>query len=126
MALIAQISDLHVRPRGHPASRVVETNRMTARVVERLAAMTPAPDAVIASGDLVDRGLLQEYEMLREILEPLPMPVYFALGNHDDRGAFRAVFGDRAEFPATGPLRYGVDIGALRLVVLDSLVSGAG
>lgn len=121
--LIAQISDLHVRPRGHAANRVVETNMFLDRALARIARHDPLPDAVIATGDLVDEGLVSEYELLNEMLARLPVPVYPVLGNHDDRAAFREVFSD-GPWPADGPVRYAVDIGPLRLVVLDSLVPG--
>ena len=121
--LIAQISDLHVRPLGHAANRVVETNMMLDRALARIASHDPLPDAVIATGDLVDEGLVAEYEMLKGLFARLPGPIYPVLGNHDDRDAFREVFGD-GPWPGAGSIRYAVDIGPLRLVVLDSLVTG--
>ena len=32
--LIAQLTDLHVRPRGRPAYRVTETNMLTERAID--------------------------------------------------------------------------------------------
>jgi len=67
--LIAQLTDLHVRPSGVPAYRVVEVNTMLARALATLRALDPQPDAVILSGDLTDCGLAEEYELLRRMLE---------------------------------------------------------
>ncbi len=83
--LIAQITDLHVRPRGLPAYRVSETNTMVARAVAHLLALDPRPDLVLISGDLTDCGLPEEYEELRGMLARLPMPVHVIPGNHDRR-----------------------------------------
>ena len=124
MVLIAHISDMHVRPRGHPASRIVETNMLLHRTIDRILTLDPRPDAVIATGDLVDEGLESEYEMLRELLDRLPMPCYPVLGNHDARDTFRAVFGGASWLPDTGRIRYAVDVGDIRLIALDSHVPG--
>lgn len=125
--LIAHLTDLHVRPTGLPAYRVVEVNTMLARAVAALRALDPAPDAVILSGDLTDCGLVEEYQLLRRMLEPLAMPVYLIPGNHDRRGPLREVFagwptlGDDPEF-----VDFAADLGPLRLIGLDSVVPGHG
>jgi Icc protein len=51
------------------------------------------PQAVVVSGDLANSAATGEYERLRELLEPLPMPVHVLAGNHDDRDALREHFG---------------------------------
>src|SRR6185369_4665022 len=84
--LIAQLTDLHVRPHGVLANRVVETNAMLERALQHVMALDPVPDAVIMSGDLVDAGLAAEYEILAGLIRRhLTMPVYVIPGNHDRR-----------------------------------------
>ena len=56
-----------------------------AAAVAAIEALPRKPDLVIATGDLTDCGLVEEYEVLRDILEPLSMPVYLVPGNHDRR-----------------------------------------
>ncbi|GJD53387.1 3',5'-cyclic adenosine monophosphate phosphodiesterase CpdA [Methylobacterium crusticola] len=125
--LIAQITDLHVRPRGRPAYRVAETNMLVARAVGALLALEPRPDAVLVSGDLTDCGLAEEYEELRALLARLPMPVYVVPGNHDRRETLRDVLpaayrpGARAGF-----VQYAVKDHPVRLIGLDTLVPGHG
>ncbi len=120
-AVLAQISDLHIVAPGQLLLGRIDTARFLARCVDRLAALTPRPDAVIVTGDLVDRGTVDEYEHLRALLAPLPMPVYLMLGNHDDRAAFRAVFGAAPYLrDATPFVQYRVDLGALRVLALDT------
>src|SRR5215831_9152144 len=90
--LICQISDLHVRPPGELAYRRVDTAGFVRRCVAQILARRPLPDAVVVTGDLTDRGQLDEYRHLAELLAPLSMPFYLIAGNHDERGALRAVF----------------------------------
>ncbi|HVW51676.1 MAG TPA: phosphodiesterase [Trinickia sp.] len=119
--LLAQISDLHIKRPGALAYRRVDTSAYLQRCVARLNAMEPRPDAVVVTGDLVDLGSLVEYEALKRLLAPLTMPVYLLVGNHDDRAALREVFDGHAYLRGEGEfVQYAVDVGALRLIALDS------
>ena len=122
---VVQLTDLHVRPEGVPAYRVAETNMLTERALRRVAALRPAPDAVIITGDLTDCGLPAEYALLREMLgRLLYCPAYLIPGNHDRREVLLR------EMPGTGSdggfVQYAVDTLPLRLVMLDTVVPGAG
>jgi 3',5'-cyclic AMP phosphodiesterase CpdA len=114
--LLAQLSDLHVTHPGRLVSGVVDTTAYLDRALARLAALTPQPDALVITGDLVDLGTAEEYVVLRDRLAPLAMPVHLLLGNHDHRDAFRAVFGGPDGF-----VQYAVDVGPVRLIALDTL-----
>jgi 3',5'-cyclic AMP phosphodiesterase CpdA len=120
--LLAQLTDLHIKPRGRLAYDQVDTATALATVVAHLGRLNPAPDAVIATGDLVDAGQADEYEFLRELLAPLTQPVFLLPGNHDLRGPLRAVFHDHRYLGTDGPIRYTVETLPVRLVVLDSVV----
>jgi 3',5'-cyclic AMP phosphodiesterase CpdA len=125
--LIAQISDTHIKPEGRLAYRRVDTALFLARAVEHVRALTPAPEVVLITGDLVDAGLEEEYLRLRALLAPLPVPVYVIPGNHDARDPLRRVFGVDGYLPREGPyLHYVVEQYAVRLVGLDTLVPGQG
>ncbi|MFO1038788.1 MAG: phosphodiesterase [Geminicoccaceae bacterium] len=123
--LLVQLTDLHVRPPGRLANGVVDTNRLAAEAIDSVLAMRPTPDAVLVSGDLTDRGTEEEYRVVRDLLDRLPMSVHVVPGNHDNRAPMRAAFADRPEF-ATDPffLHYAVDLGDLRLIALDTVVAG--
>ena len=126
--LIAQLTDLHIRPKGVAAYRVAETNMLTERAFRAVAALRPAPDIVVISGDLTDCGLLSEYELLRELLARLlPMPVFVIPGNHDRRENLRAVLKDLPGV-VSDPcfVQYAVDDYPVRLIMLDTIVPGAG
>jgi 3',5'-cyclic-AMP phosphodiesterase len=116
--LIVQLSDPHIGADwadGDPVAAL-------AAAVDGVSAMRPQPDAVLVTGDLADGGSDAEYEQVREVLAPLRVPSFSLPGNHDDRGALRRHFG----LPGTGaePVRYSVDLGPLRLFVLDSTLPG--
>jgi 3',5'-cyclic-AMP phosphodiesterase len=76
--LLAQLSDPHVDDDDPGASAAL------ARAVQALLDLRPAPDAVLVSGDLAEHASPTEYERVRELLAPLPMPVAAIPGNHDD------------------------------------------
>jgi 3',5'-cyclic AMP phosphodiesterase CpdA len=85
----------------------------------------PRPDAVLLTGDLVDRGTPESYAMLRELLAPLTMPLFLIPGNHDERGALAQAFPDHAHLPQGEFLHYAINRFPLRLVGLDTLVPGS-
>ncbi len=125
--LLCQISDFHLRPDRRLAYRRVDTATMLERCVARILALPQRPDAVIATGDLVDFGTEGEYRLLRALLAPLPMALYLMPGNHDAREALRAVFDDHPYLRQCAPfVQYAIDDHPLRLVALDTLVPGRG
>ncbi len=127
--LLAHLTDLHVRPPGVPAYRVVESTMLAERALRAVAALRPRPDAVVISGDLTDCGLASEYAVLASMLGQhlSDFPVYLIPGNHDRRAEFRAALGG---YPGvlSHPdfVQYAVEDLPLRLVMLDSVVPGAG
>lgn len=125
--LIAQLSDTHIKPEGRLAYKRVDTAFFLTRAVEHVRRLTPRPDLVVVTGDLVDAGLEEEYVQLRRLLAPLPMPVYVIPGNHDAREPLRRVFGGDGYLPSEGPyLHYVLEQYPLRLIALDTLVPGQG
>ena len=125
--LIAQITDMHIRPPGKKAYGVVDTEAMLRAAVASILAQNRRPDVVIGSGDLTECGLVEEYELLRDILKPLSMPVYLIPGNHDRRETMLEVFGGEGYLPRHGEyLHYTVEDHPLRLIGLDTVVPGKG
>ena len=116
--LLVQLSDPHIGatwPEGDPVVNLVAT-------VDGVLALEESPNAVLVSGDLAEHAADEEYEQLRTLLARIRAPVYVLPGNHDDRDALHRHFG----VPGAGgaPVRYDVDLGPLRLVVLDSTIPG--
>ena len=130
--LLVQLTDLHVRPRGLAAYRMLETNMLTERAfraVRALDARGMRPDAVVISGDLTENGLVAEYQQLAEMLDRTlgHLPVYVVPGNHDRREVLRA---ELSHLPGIegcdGFIQFVIEDHALRLVMLDTVVPGAG
>lgn len=119
--LIAQITDVHL---GFEPGNPDELNRQRLdSALRTLGEMVPAPDLLLATGDLADTGDdVLSYARLREAVADLPFPVYYALGNHDGREAFRATFPD-ADMP-DGFHQYAIEDRDLRILVLDTLEEG--
>jgi Icc protein len=126
--LICQLTDLHVRPVGQPANRVVDTNLFTERAFRAVARLRARPDVVVITGDLTECGLDAEYANVARLLRKwLPMPVFVIPGNHDRRAAFREGLRHLPGVTADPHyVQYAVDDHPVRLVMLDTLVSGAG
>jgi len=122
--LIAQISDLHIKPPGQLAYGRVDTAKALERCVATLNAFKPAPDFVVISGDLADTPTAEEYEDLKRLIAPLTLPFAGIPGNHDSRDMMRAAFPQSAYAFPSGPLDQKVEIDALDLLLLDSSVPG--
>jgi 3',5'-cyclic-AMP phosphodiesterase len=102
--VLAQLSDLHLRP-GDPGPE-----KRLERAVAAVAAMDPLPDALLVSGDVADVPGPEVYARARELLEAAGLPLLVVSGNHDDAGQLGQAFGDDRLEGGAGPLRVvGVD-----------------
>ncbi|WP_439534769.1 metallophosphoesterase [Polymorphobacter sp.] len=118
--LIAQVTDIHL---GFQPDDPAELNRKRFDdIIETLLALTPRPDLLLATGDLTEHGTITSYQTLKAICDKLPFPVLPALGNHDSRANFCAVFPDSPL--VDGFMQYSYDAGPLRILVLDTLDEG--
>ncbi|WP_322045379.1 phosphodiesterase [Paraburkholderia sp. J67] len=124
MTVIVQISDIHVRPRGLLYQDQVDSNAMFAAAVDTLNRLDPEPQLVLITGDLTDEGSPEEYAMLRDLLAPLKHPYAVLPGNHDDRACLREAFRDQPWLPLEGELNFGLDVGPVRVLALDTSVPG--
>lgn len=123
---IVQLSDPHLLAAGALAYGRVDTLAALRRAAAHLAAIAPrlgGIDAVVVTGDVADHGEPEAYALFREAMAPLAdVPLLAIPGNHDARGPFRDAFGGR---PDAQTLDVCADVGALRLIGLDTSVPGA-
>jgi 3',5'-cyclic AMP phosphodiesterase CpdA len=125
--LLCQISDTHIKAGRKLAYGIVDSAAMLERCVAQILKLPQQPDAVIATGDLVDYGRPDEYALLRELLAPLTMPLYLMAGNHDERGQLRASFPDHPYLRQWEPfVQYAIEEHPLRLVALDTVIPMQG
>src|SRR6516165_6688706 len=92
--LIAQISDLHIKPPGELAYGRVDTAAAFVLCVASLNEFRPAPDFVVISGD------------------------------HDSREMMRPAFPKADYAFPSGALNQKIEVGELELLLLDSCVAG--
>jgi 3',5'-cyclic AMP phosphodiesterase CpdA len=116
--LLAHLSDPHI---GADWTAADPAARLAAAVAAVRAQWQP--DAVLVSGDLTDHATDAEYDRARDLLERLRAPLYVLPGNHDDRATIRRHF-DVPGGEGGEPVQYAVDLGPLRLVVLDTTRPG--
>jgi len=101
----------------------VDCAALLEQCVEAILRLPQRPDVVVATGDLVDSGGMEEYAHVRRLLAPLSMPIYLIPGNRDDRAAMRSAFSDHAYLHQWQPfIQYAVDDWPLRIVALDTVV----
>lgn len=117
--LIAQITDLHLD--AHKGTRCKNTHQLR-RVVEDIKRMSRQPDILLITGDLVEQGELSSYKSVKTELSNFNIPIYFTLGNHDDREAFAGCFPE-SQFN-DGFLQYSIEGESLRIIVIDSSEPG--
>ncbi|WNL37650.1 phosphodiesterase [Halomonas sp. PAMB 3232] len=123
--LIAQITDPHIKADGKLSYRQVDTARALTQAIDTLNALTPRPDLVLISGDLVDFGHPEEYATFTRLTEALTRPFYVIPGNHDHRANLReALESHRYLFQHPEYLHWVIDDYPIRLIGLDTLVTG--
>ena len=123
--IIAQITDFHISLPGERMDEMFRTASFLETAVKHICSLEPSPDVVLATGDLVDKAIPEEYERLRNILAPIDVPIYVIPGNHDDRGEMRNAFGDLGYLPTEGRfLNYVIDQWPVRLIALDTVIPG--
>lgn len=126
---LLHMSDTHLLGGDDPLYGAVDSEQRLREVFDDLEASGVRPHAIVFTGDLADKGEPGAYAKLRAIVEPaaarLGAQVIWAMGNHDDRAAFRAGLLD-------GPAAHGADapvdqvrfIDGLRIITMDSTVPG--
>ncbi|MDW4571291.1 phosphodiesterase [Microbacterium sp. M3] len=125
--ILLHLSDTHLRAATTP--QLFDALDGAARLTEAIAAIEASgvrPDAIVFTGDLVDLGEPAAYADLRALVEPfaerLGARVLWVMGNHDERGAFRAGLLDEAAGP--GPIDRVDELDGLRVITLDTSVPG--
>lgn len=117
--VVVQLSDPHIGAtwaEGDPVAGL-------AAAVASIRRLRPAPDALIITGDLADTRADSEYAHVLGAIDDIDAPRYALPGNHDDRDGLRRHFGIPGE-PGTA-VQYAVELGALRILMLDSTRPGA-
>ncbi len=124
MTLFAHVSDTHITtgPLG------VEATQRATDALFRVQAMSPRPAFVVISGDLVDHGSAEEYELATAVLNSIDLPVHVVPGNHDHAATLLehlAAAGHAQAAPDEADrCYYRVDYPELTMLCCDSSVVG--
>ncbi len=118
--IIAQMTDLHIG--FHGKDELCQNSRRLRTAIQDINAMMLKPDIVVLTGDLVESGEDWAYVKLRSALKDLECPIFYAVGNHDNREAFKRNFPEVET--NDGYVQYVIDDGPVRIIVLDTLKDG--
>jgi 3',5'-cyclic AMP phosphodiesterase CpdA len=124
---IVHLSDTHFVAGGEGLyGGTVDSETHLRQLFAELDASGARPEAIVITGDLADVGDPAAYEELKAIVEPAALrygaQVIWVMGNHDDRGSFRAAL--LGQHPSAAPVDRVHWIGGLRVIALDSTVPG--
>ncbi|MCC6007384.1 MAG: metallophosphoesterase [Rhodobacteraceae bacterium] len=117
MTRFLHLTDIHLSAGTNHEAKAA----LLGRIAGAIPTLRHAPDFVVMSGDLVDRGDRESYAALRPLIEAFPVPVVLALGNHDRRASFHDVFG-RAGSESSHD--HDIVLGGVHVVTLDTSVPG--
>lgn len=96
----ALFSDTHIAADRSKVLRGIAMTGHFEQAATEVLALPQRPAGLLISGDLaLNSGEAADYATLKELLAPLraaPMPVHLAMGNHDNRERFLAVFPETA------------------------------
>lgn len=120
---IAHLSDVHLLAHGAKQYDAVVPESGLVLALERLSRLDPAPQALVFTGDLADKGESEAYARLRALVEPaaaaMGAEIVWVIGNHDERAPYaRGLFDSDDD----GPQDRVHDLGGLRIVALDTSV----
>ena len=92
-----------------------------ADAVEQVNRMSPQPDLVMITGDLVEQPGPATYGNFHRLIEPLRAPTYIIPGNHDNPAILRECFGDTRLFPVVDETyQYSIEGYPFRVLALNS------
>lgn len=125
MTTLIQLSDTHIVADGGLLHDQVDTTSALEIAIETVLASGARVDGLLLTGDLTDNGSPEAYRRLRALVEPaaekLNAQLVYAMGNHDERGAFAAELLSASDGGSLDAVYW---LGTLRVIVLDSTTPG--
>ncbi len=120
MTTFLHLTDLHISaPDPVDAALHSDTTATLLTVRGMIAGMATQPAFILVSGDLTNHGDTASYQTLRGLMADAPMPVVYALGNHDTRAGFRAGMLDGADM-GDAPHDHETVIAGVHVITLDT------
>ncbi|MFJ4208932.1 phosphodiesterase [Paenarthrobacter sp. NPDC089675] len=127
--VLLHLSDLHLVEGPGTLYGSVDSSARLQEICDQIVASRLKPEAIIFTGDLADKGELEAYKRLRDMIEPvceaLGAKAIWAMGNHDNRANFRSAFTDASEKSRPeDPVDRSYFVNGLRIITLDTTVPG--
>ncbi|WP_241901272.1 metallophosphoesterase [Vibrio sp. 10N.286.49.B3] len=122
--LIAHLTDLHIKKGGKQAYRCVDTLDCLRKAVSHINNLKPRPDYLVITGDLGDFGTPDEYQVIKQELLNVQLPILAVPGNHDERNNLREGLKDIVECNHPDFCNVVVNHQGQLLIGLDSSVIG--
>lgn len=123
------LSDFHLPTKKGELGRLkVDPCKKLDRIIELLCEMNISPTFSIITGDLSQTGTVESYGLVKEYLtelESLGGQVLVTMGNRDNRCNFRQTVLEKPCSDESKPYYYSETIGDLRVIGLDSKVTGS-
>ncbi len=123
---VLHLSDTHFEVGDRPLYGSVDSGKHLRQILIEIEESGARPEAIIFTGDLADHGDPEAYAALKSIVEPLARrigaQIIWVMGNHDDRGNFRA--GLLGQPASAAPIDRVHWVNGLRIIALDSTVPG--
>ena len=117
--LVVQLSDSHLFAQENGRLLGMDTADSLTQVVRLVGEEQPVIDLVLATGDLSQDGSVESYQRFRAITAPIDAATRWFPGNHDEMEPMReAAVGTDLLDPV-------IDLGAWRVILLDSTIPGA-
>lgn len=113
---LAQLSDLHLKKEDIAARKRLKD------CLASVFAMQSHFDALLITGDAIDRSYPQGYTELHDWLSPLNKPYFFIKGNHDAWQNLLAVFNKHHYLPQNGKSNWLISHFPLAIIGLDSII----
>lgn len=118
--ILAHVSDLHLG-QDHDGDGGARALERAERVLGYLDGLEGSVDALLVTGDIADHGAPDEYRLAGKLLAGQRFPVLTCPGNHDERGAYRAVFPDGDD---GGPVNVVHHLPGATVAMCDSSIPG--
>lgn len=115
---LVQLSDTHLFAELDKQLLGMATQHSFTHVLELVRAEQPQIDAVLCTGDISQDASAQSYQRFAEMVASLGAPMRWLAGNHDERLALQQACAGTEQLQSVS------DLGAWRIVMLDSSVAG--
>ena len=91
--ILVQNSDTHIIDPSR-RSRKVAINRINnlENCVSNILKLETKPHALIHTGEVSHNGLLEEYQLFLNVIKKLNIPIFYTLGNRDNRKNLTSIF----------------------------------